>query len=680
MKNKFKPFDIRVFWEAFNRLKIPGIIGSAILLSASFILMLTCSVELLVDDIRSIEIPAEYFYVTYLVPFLSVPMMLMVSFSYLKSRKTSDFYHSIPIRRETLYFSTIVAAISWVVVILFVASIVPLTSALFSFAMEIDMSVYWEIMGTVFLASIFMISGFALGISITGNGFTNFFVPLMILFLPRIIITIICGVVEEFTPFLELNVGNTLINNQYNIIFRMFSFGSAKISWINTIIYTLIVSFAYLVIGAIAFIRRKSEMAGRPSAFKGVQVATRMIVPFIILLGAMYLVMYPSYYGDYDLEMYFFSISLVIIAFTVYFLYELITIRRIKLVAKSLVWFPVLVGGVITLGGVISMGSYIATSRDIDEDDIKYIVVSNMAEFVQDDKLHKLSNEDAFEIIADVYAEQMDAWEWGNDKYEFEYDYEYSTEIIVGINTGGFTFYRELYFDYDDYVELQRICIDEIYDDDYKLDIPVYSEHSVEIHMSRLDYRDVKEIYNVLRKELRKVPAKDVYDVRDDEIITSVTISSYDLNGYVSIEIPISKNTPKTLKALTKAIVDGNYEYYDNNLYEDYLSELDEDFHLEAGLSDALVIYEDDECYICPDIYISDYGYSKEAVIEMFKMLEESKKGDVVIVISGWMESYDVNMDYFSSEYVDNKYFVTEEVAEKFIEYMEEIYEYSYEY
>ena len=72
MKNKIKLFDRGVFWEGFNRLKIPGIIGSAILVSSAFILMLGCMLDLIDSSVNRVEIPAEYFYITYIITSLLI--------------------------------------------------------------------------------------------------------------------------------------------------------------------------------------------------------------------------------------------------------------------------------------------------------------------------------------------------------------------------------------------------------------------------------------------------------------------------------------------------------------------------------------------------------------------------------------------------------------------------------
>lgn len=679
MKNKIKLFDRGVFWEAFNRLKIPGIIGSAILVSSAFILMLGCMVELIDVDVTRVEIPTEYFFVTYIIPFVIVPMMMMVAFSYLKARKTSDFYHAIPVKRETMFFSTIVAALAWIVGIFIIACIIPLSMAAFTIAFKIDMVEFWNVIGNVFFTAVLVLASFALGVSLTGNGFTNFFVPLMIIFVPRVISTIIYNMAENFTPFLVLNVGNSLLNNQYNVIFRIFSFDGISIPFWASALYTVILSAIYLTLGAIAFVKRKSEMAGQACAYKGVQIVSRMLLPFIVLLGALNFVLMMtmdySYEYGYDTEYAIFCIALVLIAFTIYFIYELITTKRIKKVAKSLVWFPVLLGGVFIVGIIISIGSKISLSRDVDEDKINYLLVTDMCEYFEDDKFHKLYNEDANEIIADAYIRQMDNVD---DYYgHLWYDGDYDMDIVVGINQGGITFYREIYLDYEEYAELYQICTKEIYGDDYKLEIPKYNIGNVYFDSSFITSSDEKKLYNILRDELKDISIKEVFEGEEDAF-THVNIYTYNYHSGGSNEwrIPISEATPKTLEAYIEMIKDNNYSFDRTKVYKDCLKDYEDGYEIDINLYNILVFDDDNKAEHLPGIGAIVYGDTAKETVEIFKLLEESEEGDNVIIFDVWTEIYEEDLDnyyYVNSISGCKKYMVTDEVLEAFYEYIEEL-------
>lgn len=667
MKNKVKLFDRGVFWEAFNRLKIPGIIGSAIFVSSAFILMLGCMLELFESGAKRVEIPVEYFYITYIIPIVIVPMMMTVAFSYLKTRKTSDFYHAIPVKRETLYFSTILAALAWIVAIFIIASIIPLSMAAFTVVYKIDMVVYWNIISTVFLTAILVLASFALGVSLTGNGFTNFFVSAMIVFVPRVISTIIYNMAEDFTPFLVLNVGNSLLNNQFNIIFRAFNMNGLTIPFWAAVIYTILLAVIYLTLGAIAFVKRKSEMAGQACAYKGVQVASRMLLPFITLLGALNFI-FISINNDSDIECTIFCIALVLVAFTIYFIYELITTRRIKKVIKSLVWFPVLIGGVGVVGIIISIGSKIALSREVDADRINYLLVTDMCGYFADNEFHKLDNERANDIIAEAYERQMDNLD---DYYEeLYYDGDTDMYIVVGINQGGTTFYRSIYLYYEEYEEMYDICMKEIYGDEYMLEIPRYDINQICFDSIYLSSSDERELYNILREELKEVPIADVFDYEKDAF-TYVNISTYNYQtGYSDWDIPISEATPKTLDAYLDILRGYNYMFDKVDVYENCLDDYEEGHIIDISIWDIIIIDEDNNAEKIVGVGTSAEGEVAEATVEMFKILEESEKGDNVIIFDFWAEVYEGDYNYVNSQSASKQYYVTDEVLEEFNEYI----------
>lgn len=686
MKNKIKLFDRGIFFEAINRLKIQGIIGGALSLSSAFILIMSCFVELVTSNER-VEIPAEFFYTTFVVPFVIVPMMMMVAFSYLKARKTSDFYHSIPVKRESMYFSTILAAIVWIVAILVIASILPLGVAAFSWAFRIDMAIYWEIMAKVLLASIFVLSCFALGVSLTGNGFTNFFVSLMIVFVPRIIISVICLMAEEFSPFLVLNVGNSLLNNEYNILFDLFDLKA--IPFYGTVIYTLVVSCAYLALGALAFVKRKSEMAGKASAFSAVQFVTRMLLPFIALLGSLYFVLYSSCYHEYDVEMYFFSLALAIVAFTIYFIYELITTKKITKVLKSLVWFPALIGGVVIVGIIITIGSKIALAREVDEDRINYIVVEELGFAFFQEEFVKIYDEDAIEIIAEAYNDQM---EYVDDYFDDFYEkYDYSRIITIGINQGGTTFYREIYLEYELYEEFMEICRLEVYGNDFKIKLPKYSEYDVDIspYIFDVETESIKNIYNALKDDLEDVDYEEFSEIImvSNELV-SVCVTQYINGDYEYITIPISKKTPKAYKAAIEELQE--LPFSDNReVYEEFFKYADSGNQITIDFYNMYVVYpeEEDAVYV-EELYTYDMDNSVfKETSEIIKTLEENNDSDdydCIIIIEGWVEIFNPDAvdewgNYYDCESfaLNCKYYVPEDVAEDFVEYIEHMREYS---
>ena len=678
MKTKIKLFDRGTFVEAINRFKIPGIITGAILLSAGLIMVLSCVVELM--DYTWMAIPTEYFYISYLVPFVMVPMMMMSAFSYLRVRKTSDFYHALPVKRETLYSSTIMAALVWIVAELVLAAIIPLITALVSPAIEMDMLLFWEVMCKALIISILVLSGFAMGVSLTGNGFTNFFVSIMILLVPRTISTLISTMAEEFTPYLVLNVTSSLLNNQYNVIFRDLDIYGNTIPLIVTVIYSLILAGIYLVVGAIAFKKRKSEMAGKPSAFRGVQVAARMILPFICLLGALFFFMYWTRFYTDEISFLIFAFSMVSSSFTIYFIYELITVRKIKKVLKSLVWYPVLVGGAIVIGIIISIGSQVAMNKKIDEDKVKYLMVENISGWYSANGFDRLENERANEIIANAYRRQVDNL---NDYSDYIYFDEYEdSNIVVGINQGGATFYRIIDLNYAEYVELYQICRDEIYSNNITVSLPRYNSADVYFEYCYFSMNTERKIYETLAKEMKDISWNEIIDYSDDEFVTRIYIEQYgNQYGNQEIVVPISSATPKTLEAFIDALINDEFLAYTNDPYNDCLKHYEKGDEVYLNLYDTYIIY-DDTIVDCVN-YIAYYDSAEfaEETARIFKLLEESEGGDNIIIVNGLVElseNRDGYFEYVSSADIGKKYYVSDQLLEKFLEYVDKINEYEY--
>ena len=678
MKNKIKLFDRGTFVEAINRFKIPGIITGAIFLAAGLLQLLDAILHL-AQYTHEYNMPEQFFYITYIVPFIMVPMMMMAAFSYLRVRKTSDFYHALPVKRECLYFSTIAAAFAWIVAELVIASIIPLMMALVSPDIEIEMSKYWEIIYKPLVMSILVLSGFSLGVSLTGNGFTNFFVSIIILIVPRTISTIIYSLAESFTPFLVLNVSNSLLNNQYNVIFREFDFNGDTIPMIATVIYTLILSAIYFAAGAIAFVKRKSEMAGRPSAFRGVQVAARMILPFITLLGALtFLMMWGRYFPE-EIGYLLFVASMIISAFTVYFIYELATIRKIKKVLKSLVWFPVLVGGVVVVGIIILIGSNIALNKRADADKIKYVMVENPNSWPRDREFFKIKDEKVFEIVSDAYNRQMDKLDDSEDfAHYYYYEYESDNNLVIGFNQGGTTFYRNVDFDNEEFIELCRVCDKEVLSENKTLELPDYGEVDVYFESYTFAHGATGDIYSALVEELKELTLEELYDYTEEEFLTYAYVHLYDSRS-ASLDrvltIPISSATPKTQKAFIKALVDDRDDFYNLKPYGNFLFRYESGDHLEIYLNQMYIIRDEETIETLESVDYEGSGALTDELVQMFKNLEESKDGENAIVIVGILCLNDDPSAYYVGDTFDIEitYKVSDEMLEEFLEYLDKM-------
>ena len=422
-----------------------------------------------------------------------------------------------------------------------------------------------------------------------------------------------------------------------------------------------------------------SERAGRPSAFRGVQVAARMILPFITLLGALtFLMMWGRYFSE-EIEYLLFVASMIVSAFTVYFIYELATIRKIKKVLKSLVWFPVLVGGVVVVGIIILIGSNIALNKRADADKIKYVMVENPNSWPRDREFFKIKDEKVFEIVSEAYNKQMDALEDSDDFSEYYY-YEYSSEysLVIGFNQGGTTFYRNVGFNTEDYIELGRVCDKEVLSENKTLELPDYGEVDVYFESYTFAHNPTSDIYSVLVEELKELTLEELYDYSEEELLTYAYVHLYDSrSGSLDrvLTIPISSATPKTQKAFIKALVDDSDDFYNLKPYGNLLSRYESGDHLEIYLNQMYIIRDEETIETLESVDYEGSGAFTDELVQMFKNLEESKDGENAIVIVGVLCLNDDPSAYYVGDTFDIEitYKVSDEMLEEFLEYLDKM-------
>ena len=217
-------------------------------------------------------------------------VMAMSGFSYLYSKKKVDMYHSLPVKREVLYFVKIINGILIVVIpfaiseifasLLILANtgeIMVITSALWSIA-------EWTIL---FILSYFLT---VFSIMLTGNmligilacGFFSFYFPVLSLVLK--------GYQSSFfaTYYSSGFIIEDVLPNMSSFILM---FNITELKWLVRIIIVILASIAFLFINLLLYKKRASEAAGKSVSFNIIKLPIKsMMVIFMSIL--MYLLGY----------------------------------------------------------------------------------------------------------------------------------------------------------------------------------------------------------------------------------------------------------------------------------------------------------------------------------------------------------------------------------------------------
>lgn len=243
--------------------------------------------DLALNFISYIDVKNPFFGIIFIVLAL---VMAMSGFSYLYSKKKVDMYHSLPVKREVLYFIKIINGILIVLIPFIICEIVAsllilantgeiivITSALWSIA-------EWTLL---FIMSYFLT---VFSIMLTGNmligilacGFFSFYFPLISLVLK--------GYQSSF--FDTYYTSGFIIENVLpNMSSFMLMFNIFELKWLTRIIIVILASIAFLFINLFLYKKRASEAAGKSVSFNVIKLPIKaMMVIFISIL--MYLLGY----------------------------------------------------------------------------------------------------------------------------------------------------------------------------------------------------------------------------------------------------------------------------------------------------------------------------------------------------------------------------------------------------
>ena len=217
-------------------------------------------------------------------------VMAMSGFSYLYSKKKVDLYHSLPVRREVLYFIKLINGILIVVIPFIICEIVASLLVITNTGkISVLIAAIWAIAEWTLL---FILSYFltVFSIMLTGNmligilacGFFSFYFPLISLVLK--------GYQSSF--FDTYYTSGFIIENVLpNMSSFMLMFNIFELKWLTRIIIVILASIAFLFINLFLYKKRASEAAGKSVSFNVIKLPIKaMMVIFISIL--MYLLGY----------------------------------------------------------------------------------------------------------------------------------------------------------------------------------------------------------------------------------------------------------------------------------------------------------------------------------------------------------------------------------------------------
>ncbi|WP_099206166.1 hypothetical protein [Scatolibacter rhodanostii] len=456
---------------------------------------------------------------------LFVPLMGLVAFHFLNARNKSDFYHSLPHKRKTIFVSYTLSIITWLVVILAITSLTSfciyfLNARYFSIGFQ---SIFTYIF-TIFSASILVLGAGLLAVSITGTIFTNIITASLVLFLPRTIMTLFVMTVQRNAPVLS-NGGLGLISDSgYNLVFgfaaSILGISSGDIfTEVNYGIYSLILGVIYIIIGGILFSLRKSETAGSPALSKKVHAIIRISLSFFVSVIAT-TVLFNNTESTVTI------IALYLISLVVYFSYEIITKKTFKTIPKTVPALGILAAlNVVFALAVVGVSSTLLNVNwEVDRiDSISISYQEDMyqspsyEDYLMDDTTIK--NPEVLNLVSELLTQNQEAAKIEENNF---YIYNSFNHIIVRMKNGK-TYHRSLYLSDEDYLRFQQAILKSEVKESVFSEIPEeVGSISINSMTQNFTEEDTNNIYNTFKEEVTGLST----DQWASYLITNGTLSS----------------------------------------------------------------------------------------------------------------------------------------------------------
>ena len=571
-------FDPHLYKEGLRSQQAIGIIFTALLSVFSFIIPLAIfsnedmytNYKLLtqLNDVN-ILFTILYFFIIVLV----VPVLTLRSFSFLTTRNGSDFYHSIPHKKQCVFISFAASAFTWIMAATVFPCIIIYTILSVSGVTVLSLFMLVSIMLHILVAALLVMSVICIACAITGTMLTNILATGLLLFFPRLFIfacrIILCYITGRLIPsngFFFGTRGNLVVQsilgftNPTNYLYN-----------IAPLIYTLLLAILYLTIAFFLFKKRHSELAMKPALSSRLQA-------FLCLLLGTALSVFPIFYislaiheNDYSsLEDGFFPLLIIylfiIIAMGVYELLTTKTVRNLKKIIPRtgiLVLINILMLSGLFLGKTI-LSSYAPDASDIksvsfsfnnyDKDTLFDIYNYNSSllswdnqysngdkdYFKQKATMYKTSNKEVIELIASAYKRI-------NNKEVISEE----RPLSVTINTGLCSRTRILPLSYKEYAKILNLITKENDFLSIFTDLPELNRSQLSLSTednANLSKDELLKLYNSARNEIKEQPNYLFNDSYMERSIASIQFIQLDINGYSIGTIPIKPSLPETYK------------------------------------------------------------------------------------------------------------------------------------
>ncbi len=328
-------WDPRMYLEGLRQLRVIGVLY-LVLLETAVLLLCYRETEYSGGVYRHVLSYGSFSMLIAAAAMAAALLMTLFLFRFQNRRESSDFYHSLPNTRTSLFTSFFTAVLTWVAAGVLMATVTSIVGLyLFSpFNSLIIFPSFATVATSFFLAlasGLFIAAVTVLAMSFTGTLLSNVLVTAMFAVGPRLLVVVYFELLNGMLPILPAMGYNSVFDLHYNPLFYLFSeerYSMDTSSMMTAALYSLVIGLAYAVSAWLVFRRRRSESAGQSAINRVLQAAFRLMLAMLVCLLPCVAIVNGNT-ETFQVFVYY------LLALTVFFLYELITTRKVRNLLKA---------------------------------------------------------------------------------------------------------------------------------------------------------------------------------------------------------------------------------------------------------------------------------------------------------------------------------------------------------
>lgn len=646
MNNK-KIFSFHMFLQTLKQTRLAGFIMMAAITLISVVpIVSSLSYVKEFNQVSNVSGVAGNYYLA-LVFVIAVPVISFIIWSFLNKRSSSDFYHSIPYTRLCIYLSKTAAILTWIVGILAVSYV---SQAVLFIAnkkyFNVDYATMFRMYLAMFICSLLCMAIINVATSITGNILSNICVTGLIMFLPRFILVMVTEMtVYHGETYMIRNSGVGFLDASNNMIIGMvfsvlgISNGSSGVTdmvlSLTSSLYTLILSLIYIVLGAVLFVKRKSETAGKAANGKVLPMIIRTLIGFTIAFVGVMIAYTNEQYNETTAV-----VALFIISALVVFVYECIVSKKMNVIKQCIP--SILLGYVLAVvigTGANSFGKYEA-AYEPDDSKLSYVSIQPMDTYYSSDNGYfssisskvKFTDDEILKYVSEKFVSYKEKCISTGVHNYVRNSRGSVTSYKVGFRQNGVTHYRKIELTDSDSQKLASLLKkDENFVKSY-IDLPASDKVAITALAGNMEESDGKDIYETIVSEVKELGFEKWYKIVNSDseaFLMSVQFSKAGV-GYDMV-LPISKDMPKSynkyISARNAYTIKNNekelarmseilkmYADDDGNKTSQNLSKSSEDLSL-------VIVYNDERTWVNLSSYVKT---DSEKAQKVLKALAES--------------------------------------------------------